>query len=93
MRMNPYSDEASTLNECEEIRVEKPVKESLTVIRKELLETDAVLKKITGGIIGAEPPKEEIPEPNNMQEELYMIVALSERCMGAAYRLDQLIFG
>lgn len=92
--MMDYRATTSTLCEtCEEPRVEMPIKEHLESLRKKMGETDIILADLLCLILGSERPEDKCVEPKCMQEELYILENLSDRCAGMARRLSDLIRG
>ena len=92
--MTDYRATASTLCEVDETpRVEMPIREHLVNLRKMMAETDAVLADLLFLILGSERPEDKCAEPKCMQEELYILENLADRCMGMAHRLTELIRG
>ena len=92
--MTDYRAMASTLCEVDETpRVEMPIKEHLENLRKKMTETDVILAEPLSLILGSERQEDKCTEPKCMQEELYILENLSDRCAGMARRLSDLIRG
>ena len=94
LKMMDYCARESTLCEVDETpRVEMPIKEHLESLRKKMSETDVILADLLFLILGSERPEDKYTEPKCMQEELYILENLSDRCMGMTKRLSDLLRG
>lgn len=79
---------------CGEPVREVPMREILCGIEKKLMETNLSPTAIIENLISAPMPEEkgETPEVRCMQDQIYMIDALSDDVMGMAHRIRELLF-
>ena len=79
---------------CEEPMREVPIREALCGIEKKLTETSICLMAIIEDMIGAPAPEEKAGarEARCMQDQIFMIDALSGNVMGMANRIKELLF-